>query len=125
MTLFIMVAIVIVVLFLVTRTTKSGGGKNLIKAEEAKTLMGKPDVVLVDVRSKAEYQSGHINGAILLPLPQVGVDAEKALGSKDKTVIVYCQSGSRSKLAAMLLRRKGYQTVYDLGGIIAWPYEIV
>ncbi len=124
MTLFLVLLIGIGALFLVTRTIKSGGGRNLIKAEEVKALMGKPNVVLVDVRSQAEYNSGHIKGAVLLPLPQVSVDAEKALGSKDRTIIVYCQSGSRSKLAAMLLKRKGYDSVYDFGGVFAWPYEL-
>ncbi len=126
MSLFIILLVVgLVVLFSATQLVKSGGGRNLITAEDAKTLIGKPDVVLVDVRTQGEYNSGHIKGAVLLPLPQVSVDSEKALGSKDNTIIVYCQSGSRSKLAAMMLQRKGYETVYDLGGINRWPYEIV
>ncbi len=125
MSIFMVLIVGIIIFFSATRLVKSGGGRDLIKADEAKALIDQSDVVLVDVRSQNEYNGGHIKGAILLPLPQVSVDAEKALGDKDKTVIVYCQSGARSKLAASLLQRKGYQNVYDLGGINAWPYEVV
>ncbi len=117
---------VIVVLFTMTGLVKSGsGGRKVIKPEEAKALIGKKDVVLADVRSKAEYNGGHIKGAISLPLPELGISAEKVIGAKDKIVIVYCHSGGRSRAAVSLLLRMGYQTVYDLGGMMGWPYEIV
>ncbi len=122
------VIIVVIVLLVATRLVKtsSNGGRKVIKAAELKALIDKKDVVLVDVRSAAEYNSGHIKGALLLPLPQVGVKAEALLGSKkDKTVVVYCQSGSRSRVASALLQRQGYQNVYDFGGIYNWPYDIV
>ncbi len=119
--------VIVIMLLLATRLVKSNsnGGRKVIKAAEVKEMLGRKDVVLVDVRSAGEYHSGHIKGAVLLPLPQVGVQAEKVLGSKDKTIIVYCQSGSRSRVASTVLQRQGYQTVYDLGGIYSWPYEIV
>ncbi len=119
--------VIVIILLLATRMVKKdgNGGRKVIKPAEVKAMMDKEDVVLVDVRSAAEYNSGHIKDAVLLPLAQVGTKAEQVLGSKDKTIIVYCQSGGRSRVASSVLQRQGYQNVYDLGGIYSWPYEIV
>ncbi len=97
----------------------------MINASEAKALVAKENAVLVDVRSAREYQNGHIDGAVLAPIMQIFMGAESLLGEKDRTIIVYCETGSRSSMAAMVLRRKGYKNVYDLGGINNWPEPLV
>jgi len=73
---------------------------------------------LVDVRSPGEFEGGHIEGAINVP---VGELASK-LGQipKDRAVVVYCASGMRSAKAATALRDAGYQDVYDLGSMSRW-----
>lgn len=113
--------IVIAFVFMKMRT----GGKNLISAEEAKSLIGTKGVQLVDVRTSAEFREGYIKGAKLLPLDEVGIKALDVLKNTDDTIIVYCRSGNRSRTAKTLLERKGFTDVRDLGGIIRWPYEIV
>ena len=96
-----------------------------ISPEDAKTMMAEGDVTLLDVRRKEEYQSGHIPGAELLTLDTIGKEtAEAVIPNKDTAVVMYCLSGGRSRSAAAKLSKLGYQKVYDLGGIRAWPYEI-
>ncbi len=49
----------------------------------------------------------------------------EALPDKEATLLIYCRSGRRSKDAAQKLLALGYQNVYDFGGVIDWPYELV
>lgn len=95
-----------------------------ISQQEAKTMMDTQDVIILDVREQEEYDSGHIPGAVLLP---VGTISEKTAAAvipeKDSVVLVYCRSGNRSKTASAALAELGYTGVYEFGGINTWPYE--
>ncbi|GAA0404780.1 rhodanese-like domain-containing protein [Paenibacillus motobuensis] len=74
---------------------------------------------LVDVREAQEFKQGHIAGAVNIPLSQI----ERRLNEmpKDKPVYLYCRSGMRSKQAAKLLSRHGYNQISQLnGGISVW-----
>ena len=97
-----------------------------ITAEEAKAVMdsGEP-MILLDVREQSEFDSGHIPNAVLLPSGSVAAMAAEALPDKDAKILVYCRSGSRSRTAANTLVGMGYTQVYDIGGIIDWPYDVV
>ena len=84
-----------------------------------------PKAVLLDVRSKQDYDSGHIPGAVLLPVGTIEEDtAAQVIPEKDSTVLVYCRSGNRSKTASAALAELGYTSIYEFGGINTWPYEI-
>lgn len=97
-----------------------------ISAEEAKTVMdGSSDYIILDVRNRDEYDEGHIANAVLLPVDNIEKEAGPVIGGKDKTVLVYCRSGNRSKMASAKLVELGYSDVRNFGGIIDWPYEIV
>lgn len=76
---------------------------------------------IIDVRSEAEYKSGHIESSINIPLDNI----EKIKYKKDEKIIVYCASGRRSKMAADKLISLGYKNVYDMGGISNWKYDLV
>ena len=93
-------------------------------ASEAKEMMDKGNVTIVDVREPSEYAGGHVPGAMLLPLGTVSSSAEKALPDKDAVLLVYCRSGVRSLKASRELVSMGYKHVNDFGGILDWPYEI-
>ena len=95
-----------------------------IKAKKAKEMAGEGKAMLVDVRTSEEFANGHIPGAMLLPLDVLAGRAAAALPDKEANIIVNCQSGARSAIAAAQLAAMGYKNVYDLGGIIGWPYEI-
>lgn len=96
-----------------------------ISQEEAKTIMStNRDVVILDVRTQEEYDSGHIKGAVLLPVDAITEEsAGEVIPAKDTQVLVYCRSGNRSVTASKVLAQLGYTQVYEFGGINTWPYE--
>lgn len=97
-----------------------------ISQEEARERMEAGDVIVLDVREQEEYDSGHIPGAVLLPLGAINEEsAAEVIPEKDAAVLVYCRSGSRSKRAAKALAELGYTGVYEFGGIMTWPYDVV
>jgi len=69
--------------------------------------------VLIDVRSEAEYLSGHAPQTINIPLPQLSSRITEI--EKNKPIVLCCASGSRSGMAAMLLRKNGFKNVYNVG----------
>lgn len=95
-----------------------------ITPEEAKEKMDAGDVVVVDVRTQAEYDEGHIENAVLVPNESIGDTMPAALPDLDATLLVYCRSGRRSKEASEKLVALGYRNVYDFGGILDWPYGV-
>lgn len=96
-----------------------------VNAETAKELMDTEDnYVILDARTQAEYDEGHIPGAILIPHDTVATAAEDALPDKDQLILVYCRSGNRSKQASQALVDLGYTNVIEFGGINNWPYEV-
>ena len=96
-----------------------------ITAQEAKEIMDSQEgYVILDTRTREEYDEGHIPGAILIPYDEILEKAEAQLTDKDQLILVYCRSGRRSKLAAEDLLKLGYTNIREFGGIIDWPYEI-
>lgn len=99
-------------------------GYQQITQEKAKQMMEQQDVVILDVREKDEYDSGHIPGAVLLPVGTIDeTSAATVIPEKDSVVLVYCRSGNRSKAASKALAELGYTEIYEFGGINTWPYE--
>ena len=95
-----------------------------ISQEEAKDMMDSQDVIILDVREQDEYDSGHIPGAVLLPVGTIDeTTAAEVIPAKDSTVLVYCRSGNRSKTASSELAELGYTNIYEFGGINTWAYE--
>lgn len=74
------------------------------------------DVILLDVRSIQEYNEGHLNGAILIPLYELEKTVTNIIPDKKKKIIVYCKSGIRSMKAIEVLLKKGYVNLYNLYG---------
>lgn len=78
-----------------------------------------PDHRLLDVRNPAEWQSGHITGAVHVPLPEL-IDGGAEFGPGEH-VSVICGSGYRSNIAGSLLKSRGHEHVYSvIGGMNAW-----
>ena len=103
----------------------SDGSYEQITQEAAKEMMDTQEVIVLDVREQSEYDSGHIPGAVLLPVGSIDEETAAAvIPEKDSTVLVYCRSGNRSKTASSTLAGLGYTNVYEFGGINTWPYEI-
>ncbi|MGN8913186.1 rhodanese-like domain-containing protein [Anaerofustis butyriciformans] len=98
---------------------------NKITVDKAKEMMEKEDVIIIDVRTEDEYNTSHIKNAILIPNETIGNEKLKEVSNLNQKIIIYCRSGARSKKAAMKLINIGYKNVYDMGGIMSWPYETV
>ena len=96
-----------------------------ISAKEAKNIIdSEEDYIILDVREQAEYDSGHIPDAILIPYTEIELKAEEAIPDKNTQILVYCRSGRRSKIASESLVNFGYTNIKEFGGIIDWPYDI-
>ena len=97
-----------------------------ISAADAKARMDSGDeMIILDVRTKEEFDAGHIAGAILVPNETIIDEQPELLPDLDAEILVYCRSGNRSAQAAKKLIAMGYTNVADFGGIIDWPYEVV
>lgn len=84
---------------------------------QAKKILEKnPNAILLDVRSKQEYEEGHLSGSIPLCLYDIEKQANKILPNKAQTIIAYCSSGNRSREAQEMLEMMGYENVYNLKG---------
>jgi len=93
-----------------------------LKQELAESKSGKrPEpILLVDVREPEEFEEGHIEGCMLIP---VGEIAERAAAElpQEADIVLYCAAGVRSLSALMALRKLGYPRLRSLeGGIHAW-----
>ena len=95
-----------------------------ITPADAICLLDAGRAVAVDVREPDEFAVGHIPGAKLLPLGSVLSRAAEVLPEKDAPWLIYCRTGRRSADAVQKLEGLGYTNLYDLGGILSWPYEI-
>ena len=114
---------IISILLLAGCSNKEKGVSKMISAEEAKKIIDTEEVIIVDVRNFYEYEQSHIKGAINIPLSMIE-ENNPDMPDKKETILVYCQSGNRSKQAANKLKELGYQHIYDFGGIQNWTYEI-
>jgi rhodanese-related sulfurtransferase len=98
-----------------------------ISTEEAKGLLGRTDVLFLDVREPTEVAaSGKVRGAVAVPRGLVEFRADPASPMHDaafdraKTVVAYCASGGRSALVGKTLKDMGYANVRNLGGFKGW-----
>ena len=78
-----------------------------ISYSDLKIFMKKNNVYLIDVRSKQEYEEGHLDGAINISLYNIEKEIEKVVKNKSSKVILYCYSGSRSKKEKKIIEDLG------------------
>ncbi|VEF48850.1 Rhodanese domain-containing protein [Bacillus freudenreichii] len=114
-----LIVFALLVVFIVQRILPARGVRQL-SASEVKAILKDSSKQFVDVRIPAEYKANHIKGFQNIPLHTLAQLADNKL-SKDKEVIVICQSGMRSQKACRILKKKGYTNVANVrGGISAW-----
>lgn len=90
-------------------------------AADFASTISDPNVVVLDVRTPAEYASGHIPNAINIDVESGMFEDGIASLDKSKTYAVYCHSGRRSANAAKIMAKAGFTTIYNLdGGVTAW-----
>ncbi|HUQ48823.1 MAG TPA: rhodanese-like domain-containing protein [Gemmatimonadaceae bacterium] len=102
-----------------------GEAKARIKEVTPKEVMAdtNPNLVLLDVRERSEWNLGHLLNAIHIPRGSMETKVE-ALIPRDKHVVIYCQSGNRSAFAADTLQQMGYEDVASMAyGIQGWAND--
>jgi rhodanese-related sulfurtransferase len=113
----------IIILGLLAGTSLSAGLQGIKEVDplEATQLVNHGGGVFLDVSSLEEYRKGHVVNAIHVPLAQLSDSLKPLERYRTKPVITVCRSGARSTQAGRLLRKHGFQTVYNLkGGMQAW-----
>lgn len=75
------------------------------------------EAVWIDVRSQAEYDSGHVDGALLMPHDDIAALIERAVPGRDTEIQLYCRSGRRADAALQTLRAMGYTRVSNAGSV--------
>ena len=99
----------------------SGRDKSSLDPVAATQLINREDAVVVDVRPMSEFSSGHIIGAINIPINGLKNQLAQLDKHKSKPIIVACRSGAQSSGACTQLRKAGFEKVHNLrGGIMAW-----
>ncbi|HOV68913.1 MAG TPA: rhodanese-like domain-containing protein [Clostridia bacterium] len=106
-----------------TNTGTGTGYKDITPYQAKARLDSEEGIILLDVRTEEEYAQEHIPGSILIPVDELEAQAPVLFTEKGAPIFIYCMSGRRSVSAALILVRLGYIDVYNLGGIIDWPYE--
>lgn len=102
--------------------------KECTVSEAKKSLT--PETLLIDIREPAEYQRGHLPGAVLSPRGLLEFEihglvqrtaTDHNVAPEDRDIVLYCGTGGRSALAAETLNRMGYRNVRSMdGGVVAW-----
>ena len=82
------------------------------------------EAALIDCRTPAEYNLGHIDGSVNIPLDHIE-QAENKLPDKHAPILVYCQAGPRATQAASRLKRMNYTDVKAIGGINGYRGKLV
>lgn len=79
-------------------------------------LQMKNNMILIDVRTKGEYEGGHIEGAVNHDIMDMMAGVFPSIG-KDEEVTIYCESGNRSMMAKSMMEQAGFTKVTDAGSI--------
>jgi len=96
-------------------------GVKEVETLEAIQLINHRDAVILDVREDKEFATGHLPNAKHIPLGQLAARLKDVEKFKNKPIVVNCRSGARSATACGILRKNGFEEVYNLkGGINAW-----
>ena len=100
-----------------------------ISPKQAQVLIEKDqNVTLLDVRTVSEFKEGHIKGATLIPVSKLEANLAKLKDSKNKQIVVYCRSGSRSVAASRILKANGFTPLnvqHGMIGLLGTDLEIV
>ena len=116
------VATALLVLLFVRRTLKMRSLKQYTPLEIEARLKSKGGLLLLDVRTDAERQSGSIGGSLHIPVASLRSRMKELEHYKDREIVCYCASGNRSASAALLLKKNGYTAGNLRGGIAEWNF---
>ncbi|MBE5108473.1 rhodanese-like domain-containing protein [Bacillus thuringiensis] len=107
------ILIVLVAWFIISRFSPVRGVRN-ISGKELKRMIGQNNKQFIDVRTPGEYRGNNMKGFRNIPLNELAHKAKQL--DKNKEVVVLCQSGMRSKQAAKVLKKLGFQKITNVSG---------
>jgi phage shock protein E len=113
---FVLLALVAAALFFLVHSRGAGAQES---EDVLRALVQESNALLLDVRTPGEFSSGHMTGAVNLPLDRIQSLAQIET-TLDREIVLYCRSGARSARAAQVLRSQGYTRVHDLGPMRRW-----
>lgn len=116
-----LVLALVVILALIVRSYIGPGSRAGLRPMDAVRLVNHENAVVVDVRTDQEFQAGHILNAIHIPLGAFEARMNELDKYKGRPIVMSCQSGNRSGRAIAILKKRGFDKIYNLtGGIMAW-----
>lgn len=107
-----------------TNQNQEASFKNIDGAKAEEIMKDAKDLLILDVRNDKEYNEGHIENAVNIPVTEL----EKRLGEldKDKTILVYCNVGRKSAEASSILQKDGFSKVYNsIDGVKEFDFTLV
>lgn len=119
--LFLVGAFILLSVLLIQDLITGGSGKGAVDAKAAVELINNEDALVIDVRPAADFNRGHIINSRNLPMSGFADQIEKLKKDQGRTIIISCNSGNQSAMACRMLRKAGFEKVFNLrGGILGW-----
>lgn len=119
--LFAALVVVMVMLIKAELDHQANKGSFLSPSMATRLMNNQDDVLIIDIRTVADFKKGHIKGAKNMPLSDFAKGVDELSDDKDKPVLIYCNSGNTVTRAIKLLKNAGFEQVNNLdGGIAAW-----
>lgn len=117
----VMAFLVILGMLIWTLFQGAGRGVKKLSPADATQLINREDAVVLDVRSDGEFNQGHIVNAVHVPQKAVSESLDKLEKYRDRPIITACRTGQMAAAAGNVLRKSGFERVYNLqGGLLAW-----
>ena len=104
-----------------TDTAPAGPAEGELLPEQVAEMARGGEAQLVDVRTPAEHEAGHVEGALHVPLDELPTAASSL--DRDRPVVFYCRVGERSHLAAEAFKASGWDAHSMGGGLVAWQEQ--
>lgn len=99
--------------------------KNVSGSEASKLIKENKNLVILDVRTKGEYNSGHINGSKLMPVSEIASRIDELEKYRGRPILVHCASGGRSPRAVRVLLKNKFEPIYHMNhGLIGFTGKL-
>lgn len=92
--------------------------------KDLQQIMEEKKVKVIDVRTKQEYEEGHIEGAVNIPMDKIEDTFEEFFPKKEEDYYFYCHSGARSAMVSNYLKSMGYSNCHNVGSFLRWKGRI-
>ena len=95
-----------------------------VTAQQAAELIGNTEPLVLDVRTPKEYQQGHLEGSVLIPLQELQTRWPEIADYRNQDVLIYCATGNRSTVASKILIDSGFKRIVNMRhGIVDWAQQ--